>query len=671
MSDGVFIPGMSDRYNSQSTIEKIMSKRRERLEVFDKEKEKIEEKRVGLGEINGRVIRLDRLARNMYGVSNPFDDKIGYSFDDNIVVSVTRNADVGEYYMSVKQRSQAHRVASISLNRDRRIAAGNYRINSGEKTANIRFQGGNIDDFRAAINQQGRGIVRASITNDTSRTSVLILQSEVSGTTSRITFEDDRTANLFKELGFFEEVPEFLQEIIPDKNNVIPSGRNDMAEFEENNLKVETGKSFLLNIQNPVSNPKAMVLEIDMRETAKTDADREKEKIPPAGPNFKTVGDAEIMGIDIPGEGIAHGIPPFIRQKPEIPAVNHDSAYIELVTDSRRIEVGELDVEYSMKTLKFNLGDYLRADEQLTGIVFKNNDTEKNVFFGKVKIYDSESADGIRFLKELSKPQNTKIIFDGLEVERPGNTINDLIRGVTFELLGETKGEARIQIDRDYPKMVERLVDFLKEYNQLLDSIHVMTENVADNTPKMPDDPENRGILRNERQLRTLAATLRTIMMNSYETQYGMEFSMLSQLGISTNATNSRSGPEKLRGLLEYDEDKFVDQFIEAMEKYPEGVKELFGRDTDNDFIFDSGIAVEINRQLKAYLDKTTGYFDMRRESYANEYKRKDEEIEKFKEKLDDEESKLRDQFFRMERSAQEMEDNRRRFDDFNRGNRK
>ena len=56
----------------------------------------------------------------------------------------------------------------------------------------------------------------------------------------------------------------------------------------------------------------------------------------------------------------------------------------------------------------------------------------------------------------------------------------------------------------------------------------------------------------------------------------------------------------------------------------------------------------------------------MRKESYSSDFKKKNEEIDKYKKTLDEEESKLKNQFFRMERSAQELEDNRKKFDNFN-----
>ncbi|HBD94084.1 MAG: hypothetical protein A2015_08565 [Spirochaetes bacterium GWF1_31_7] len=666
MSDGVFIPGISNKYNSQSTIEKIMSKKRERLTEFDDDKKQIEEKQKNLGEINGRVIKLDKLARGLIGVANPFDEKIALSSDDNIAVSVNKNADVGEYSMKVNKKAQAHRIASVSFDKQRKIDAGSYKIGSGEKTVSIKFSGGDVEEFRKSINEQGGGVLRASVTYDTTKTAVLILESELSGEKSRISFEDDKTRKLFKELGFYEDIPGFSQEYDLEKSNLVSVDSIVNPMFVENKLELNTNNSFILNLKNSVEYQKSIIIQVDLQEKRKDSEKEPADLNPPNEPVVSRVGDKTIFNIEIPGEEIIHSINPYQAPAKVQSKVNIDSTHLEFVTDIRRIPLGELDVNSEMKTLTFNLDDYLKPGEKLTGIILKNNDTEKKVYAGKVKIYDSETIDGIRFKKELSKAQNADIVFDDLEISRTTNKIDDLLKGVTFNILDKTTGDARIQIDRDYPKMVEKLMDFLQEYNQLIDAINNKTKTVLSDEVKTKDDPEGLGVLRNERELKNLASKLRVIIMNPYETKYGMELSMLSQVGISTNAMEGRASADKLRGLLEYDEDKFVDQFIDVMEKYPEGVKELFGKDVDNDFTYDTGISVEINKLFKGFLEKTRGYFDMRKESYSSDFKKKNEEIDKYKKTLDEEESKLKNQFFRMERSAQELEDNRKKFDNFN-----
>ena len=47
-------------------------------------------------------------------------------------------------------------------------------------------------------------------------------------------------------------------------------------------------------------------------------------------------------------------------------------------------------------------------------------------------------------------------------------------------------------------------------------------------------------------------------MMNSYPTKYGVQLSLLSQIGISTNESSAGFDKSKLNGTLEVNEKKFV-----------------------------------------------------------------------------------------------------------------
>ena len=254
--------------------------------------------------------------------------------------------------------------------------------------------------------------------------------------------------------------------------------------------------------------------------------------------------------------------------------------------------------------------------------------------------------------------------MDGLRVTRKSNVIDDLLKGVSLTILDKTDGDVSLNVDFDYSKMVGDITEFLAEYNQLIDMINTRTSFVGSSETLSDEDKENKkGSLSSESELRNLSLKLRTIIMNSYPTKYGAEFSMLSQIGISTNETG---GGNKFKGLLEFDEDKFIDKFIEVMEKYPDGVKELFAKDTNQDFIPDTGIAVEINNLLKGYMQKSTGFFDMRDDRLKRMKENKQKEIDKYEEKLVDEERKLREQFLKMEQAGQELEDSRKKFDNLN-----
>ena len=396
---------------------------------------------------------------------------------------------------------------------------------------------------------------------------------------------------------------------------------------------------------------------------------------------FSEVGKSSVMGVELPGDKFILNLPEkkleettseSINENDVIAEINNNytkqSLYsIELETTEGRVPVEDFNLSEMNETFSFRLDEKLPKNSKLLGISFKNIDSETKLNVGKIRLY-TENQEGsenkIVFVNELEKPQDAVLELDGLRVTRKSNVIDDLLKGVSLTILDKTDGDVSLNVDFDYSKMVGDITEFLAEYNQLIDMINTRTSFVGSSETLSDEDKENKkGSLSSESELRNLSLKLRTIIMNSYPTKYGAEFSMLSQIGISTNETG---GGNKFKGLLEFDEDKFIDKFIEVMEKYPDGVKELFAKDTNQDFIPDTGIAVEINNLLKGYMQKSTGFFDMRDDRLKRMKENKQKEIDKYEEKLVDEERKLREQFLKMEQAGQELEDSRKKFDNLN-----
>jgi len=118
-------------------------------------------------------------------------------------------------------------------------------------------------------------------------------------------------------------------------------------------------------------------------------------------------------------------------------------------------------------------------------------------------------------------------------------------------------------------------------------------------------------------------------------------------------------------GVLEINEDKFV----EKMEKFPEGVKQLFGYDSNGDLVADTGIGFEVENLLKLYTSKGEGFFDGKVKTIDLQIKDKDKQIASYQNKLKDEEKKLKEQFYKMEKAAQDLQENQKKINNFNKQN--
>lgn len=673
---GSIVPGLSNKYNSQATIEKIMNKKREKVDKMNDEKKKIDETRQSMGEVGQKVLSLDRSAKRLYGTASSFENKIGESSSSQITTKIEKTADRGEYSVNVIEKASSHKIASVPLNKNFKVDAGNYQITSGGKTANIRFAGGNLEKFHKEILDQAKYVVKSSIISNTPKTRVLVLESKSVGENSRIDFSNETSKALFRKMGFFTETTSI------DKNYSLNNEENES--LSEKSFIIENGQSCFLDLASDnLPNGSYLTVDLDLflseKESLQPDKsdDITEQKLNEHGETFSEVGKSSVMGVELPGDK-------FILNLPEQQSVNSGENdvinqindnykgqslfLVELETSDGKIPLNDLNLSETNKTYSINLEDVLPTDSKLLGISFSNMDYRKDFNVGKIRIYtknqNANETNEIVFANELEKPHDAVLELDGLRVTRKSNVIDDLLKGVSLTILGKTDGEASLNVDYDYSKMVGDITEFLSEYNQLIDMINTRTSFVSSSDTLSDEEKENKkGSLNSESELRNLSLKLRTIIMNSYPTKYGTEFSMLSQIGISTNETG---GTNKLRGLLEFDEDKFIDKFIEVMEKYPDGVKELFAKDTNQDFIPDTGIAVEINNLLKGYMQKSTGFFDMRDDKLKRMKENKQKEIDKYEEKLVDEERKLKEQFLKMEQAGQELEDSRKKFDNLN-----
>lgn len=673
---GSIVPGLSNKYNSQATIEKIMNKKREKVDKMNDEKKKIDETRQSMGEVGQKVLSLDRSAKRLYGTASSFENKIGESSSSQITTKIEKTADRGEYSVNVIEKASSHKIASVPLNKNFKVDAGNYQITSGGKTANIRFAGGNLEKFHKEILDQAKDVVKSSIISNTPKTRVLVLESKSVGENSRIDFSNETSKALFRKMGFFTETTSI------DKNYSLNNEENES--LSEKSFIIENGQSCFLDLASDnLPNGSYLTVDLDLflseKESLQPDKsdDITEQKLNEHGETFSEVGKSSVMGVELPGDK-------FILNLPEQQSVNSGENdvinqindnykgqslfLVELETSDGKIPLNDLNLSETNKTYSINLEDVLPTDSKLLGISFSNMDYRKDFNVGKIRIYtknqNANETNEIVFANELEKPHDAVLELDGLRVTRKSNVIDDLLKGVSLTILGKTDGEASLNVDYDYSKMVGDITEFLSEYNQLIDMINTRTSFVSSSDTLSDEEKENKkGSLNSESELRNLSLKLRTIIMNSYPTKYGTEFSMLSQIGISTNETG---GTNKLRGLLEFDEDKFIDKFIEVMEKYPDGVKELFAKDTNQDFIPDTGIAVEINNLLKGYMQKSTGFFDMRDDKLKRMKENKQKEIDKYEEKLVDEERKLKEQFLKMEQAGQELEDSRKKFDNLN-----
>ncbi|HOV14566.1 MAG TPA: flagellar filament capping protein FliD, partial [Spirochaetota bacterium] len=581
----------------------------------------------------------------------------------------TRNAEIGEYSLEIKSKASSHRIASESLPKNYNIPAGEYQFIIGKEKITVPFSGGTVENFIDIIKKYGKDTLKATITNNTATTQILILESTKTGKDNVIAFGNDKTKDVFQKMNFFEEIVSFDKKFALDKKYItdVSSKKKQIKFLDESTLLVSQEQMFKFTLPEKINYKNGLTMEIDLKlQIIDPEKSEVEEELIPTGPNFGRTGDTEIYSILLDGEKQIINIPELVKKEEtkEEKTVITDDKYLEIITNKRTIKVDELDVSETKKTLSFKMRDLILPDETIENIILKNNNTLKKLEVSNLRFYDEDSKSGVRFKQELSKADNALIYLDGLRIERDSNNIDDLIKGVTLNIFDTTTKKERLQIDRDYPKIVSTIVDFIKDYNEIITMVKDKSKVEINDLGEI----EGRGVFSGDYGLSSLASKLRTIMMNPYTTQYGQELSLLSQIGVSTNASESRGmNTDKLftGGVLEINEDKFV----EKMEKFPEGVKQLFGYDSNGDLVADTGIGFEVENLLKLYTSKGEGFFDGKVKTIDLQIKDKDKQIASYQNKLKDEEKKLKEQFYKMEKAAQDLQENQKKINNFNKQN--
>jgi len=661
MSDSAYIPGLTDKYKSSEAIKKIMEPKLKKLEKMEDEKKALVDEKNLWSELKTKFLSLQNKAKKLYGFEAPFDDKVSQSSDPNAFsATVKRIAEIGEYRIEILNKATPHKIASSSLSKNYKVPSGEYAFSVDNEKFKFYFEGGTIDNFSEVIKKNAKNILKSIVANDTKTTQVLVLETVKFGEKKYISFDNEKTKEVFREMGFFEDVKSYEKEFNFEKKNLINQTRSSIN-LIDNILKLETNDKIKFNLPEKVDYREHLVMEVDMRVDVIDPSKKPKEEIP-TGPNWTREGDISIFDINIEGETLISNVPPYTKKEEDKPQkIVYDDHYLEIITNKRTIDLPELDVNETKKTLKFDMNTILNDDETIVALVFKNSNTYKKLEASNLKFYDSESIKGVRYKNELSKPMDATIKIDGLIVKRDTNTVDDLIKGVTINIFEKTNKEESLKIDRDYEKIINTINDFITEYNQILQYVNNEI-NIEAKEYRDKEDKKDMGELSNDSGLKTFASKIRIIMMNPYPTSFGKEISLLKHIGISTNETSNTLDVTKLKGYLELNSDKL----IESIEKYPEGVKQLFGYDTDGDVIIDSGVAFETEKLLKSYTSKDIGYFDSKTRVINNQIQRQTQDIEDYKKKLAEEEQKLKEQFYKMEKASNELEESRKKFDNLN-----
>lgn len=666
---GINIPGVTNQYNTNETVEKLMQIERIPLTREQKTLDSYKAQQDAWRSVNRKMTELRDSVKTLYSFDNPFNNKITSSTEEYaITADATRKATYESFKVDVIQPATADRFLTSELDSDTKVPAGTYTYKINDKSITMRWKGGSLQDFSNALNRRGGELLKTRVIGASKGKKTLSIESQKTGSENRLTFEDD--AKTFAESsGMIIRVKPKTIEFGTNRNdyrNIQPETpeQERLPQISAANLKI-SGENvvvpprggYALSIPETVLGTPGTHIQFAIKKQDATDITVALNK-QESRPVFPDSGTATFKDVTIRNTPIDASLPPEPEKKikPLDPISTSDVLFVKMKDGSEKhiSTPGLLSGEETK--IDIPLDDYKNIDS----LVIKNRNTGISLSVTSVSALNPSENRGFVPQHAISSADDAIIKYEGITIRRPTNTIDDVVPEVTLNVFDKTEKTATIAVKPDVESAKEALITFVGKYNQSLAEINILSQNKPEiveeldylSSDEKKEKQEKLGMFSTDSSLTSLKSALQTTASANYKFDEDAKITMLSQIGIATNATNySGYTPSKLRGYLEIDEKKLDSE----LEKHLDDVRNMFGYDSDGDLIIDSGIGYKLDKQLTAYV-QSGGVFAMKTSSLDARIKSSEQKIARLETQMDDKEAELRTKYGQMEGALNSLE---------------
>ncbi|MGP1520648.1 MAG: flagellar filament capping protein FliD [Treponema sp.] len=672
------IPGVNNQY--EKLVEAIMKAERLPREKVATELEKYKGFLSFWQSLNQFSSQVKDVSRSFYSFNNPFNEHIATSSNESSITAVaTRDAKEQVAKIAVKQIASADSFLSDEVSKDMKVEAGTYIFRVGEKTLELKWNGGNYKSFMQAINRRGKGLISASEMKVTPKTTSILLTSSLLGEKNKLIFEGD-ALNWALKMGFIKK-GESGKTILECSNFKISSNSSTSLKLEK---LPETKNAELLEIvfsfQDKESDVKLAENEVNSKPKDEILNKGEQDNSNAVAPLFEAVGSVSYKGIILknnPSKVFDEG-DASLAPKDEVSNGENESEEVKesFEGDEQKIDEDVKAKDLDIFTLKFENGEFLKltsvkdtqekqvlnfslSEDKKIGAVLLDNNNDFPLKIESIKVFTKDLSGEYIPTNPASTAADAIISYQGIEMKRDSNKIDDIIPSVTFDLHSKTEKAEDITIKPDVELVKSSIIEFVAKYNRLMAEINILTTNkneVVEELSYFSDDEKESALKRlgsfyGDTTLSSLKSNLQQRMSNAYGASEDLPIKLLSEMGISTNA-NSGQGIDasRLRGYLEIDEKVLEKALTDNME----GVKDFFGYDSDGDIIIDSGLAYAIYEYLNPYTQRG-GIFFNRIASVQDKIKTSEKRIVDYDKKLAQKEADLKRKYGMMEGTLKDL----------------
>ncbi|MBC6719385.1 flagellar filament capping protein FliD [Treponema sp. Marseille-Q4130] len=679
---GLNIPGVTDKYNTNDTVEKLMKVERVPLTREQDTLKTYQAQQNAWRDVNRKLTEFRDSVKTLYSYENPFNNKLASSSDEYaITADANRSAQYQSFKVNVIQPATADRFLTAELPDNTKVPQGTYTFRVADKSVSFNWKGGSLTDFSKALNKRGGDLINSLVIGSGAGTKTILIESKKTGEANRLTFEDEAKTFAIE-----------TKMISPVKSDAASFGKTK-TEFrpappQTTSLEQE-GLPRIANTQIAVSNGKISIpprsgfslavpqgndgkrISFTLAPAAVEDVTEALNKRPLA-PELPNAGYASFKDVVIDNNPSDTLLPKGeeTRSADLLPVTSSGIVYAAM-SDGSEKEIATPNILTSDKTtVDIDMKDY----PGIAAIVIRNRNTGSAFTMSSVSLYDPKSAGGFTPNNAASTAQDAIITYEGITIKRPTNDIDDVVPDVTLHVHEKTERTATIKIDPDVKSAKDALITFVGKYNESLAQINILSQNkseIVDELTYLSDDrrekeKERLGLFMGDFSLTSMKSNFQAIQSARYQAKEDAVITMLSQIGISTNASGSTGGytASRLRGYLEIDEKKLD----AALASHLEDIKNMFGYDSDGDLITDSGIAYRLDRELGAYV-QTGGIIGTKLSTLGTRIKSSETKIAQLETQMDKKERELRKKFASMEGSLSSLESQQTTISNFIRQN--
>lgn len=668
---GISIPGVGDKYKTNDLVEGLMKVERIPLTREQNTLENYKAQQDAWRTVNQKMSTLRDSVKTLYSFDNPFNNKLTSSTDEDAVwATANRDAAYESFKIDVITPATSDRLLSKEITKGEEVPEGTYTFKTGDKTISMKWRGGKIEDFVTALNKRGQGVIKAGLIGVNKGNKALLIESLKTGSANRLEFKDDalkyaldkemikKSTSKNDSFGTKQsEIKALTSGSDASEQEGLPSLSSNSVKVTSKGITVGPRGGALIALPSKLSENQNTRIEFFLSAS-------ETEDITVAlnsrstGPELPDPGRVDFSGISIYNEQTETGIIQGTSEKTELNPVKTNAVLFAVMDDGSEKEIELPEDALTGKENKIALD--LKSYPGLSAIAIKNRNTGVQLSLSSLTGYDSKTSGGYEAIHAVSEAGDAVIKYEGITITRPDNEIDDVVPNVTLHLNDKTERTATISIKPDTESAKDALINFVGKYNQVVAEMNILSQNKPEIISELdylsPDEKEEYqkklGMFFSDFSISSAKGNLQQIISAQYNFSQSAEITMLSQIGISTNATNYAGyNPGKMRGYLEIDEKKLDEKLKDNLDE----IKNIFGFDSDGDLIIDSGIGYKMDKQLTAYV-QSGGILANKTNMLDRQIKASETKIAKLETQLDAKEAELRMKYGQMESTLNSLE---------------